>query len=1804
MRLRFPRSVVALILAVTSLITWATPGFALRTVGLEESNQLSIVKERLGVPLAASPRSRAPVGLEENAPYLISRPYYAGPVVIAMKIGGTTAEVAAENDDGILKETMLFRPTVARPGADTQDQILDQWADQVSQVIRWFGPNRVMEVHVSSPGYFDEQMRLTRDQENIPGIKAGLDIAAELGKRINARFQSQRHPSLGLIEVIVVHDGTGHAKGELSRFGRHPGAPPLFFFAPGTGIAIRAIVNGKPFTGGAKVQFLANEVHTLVFNGDSANPDYRLMIEETRGDHPNFMDQTLPDGTANPLYGKQDLEDRTSGPAIAGYAQELALRAEYKDSDVHLLRDLAGGDLNKLTTAQLGQAFRQQNPIARKAILDRAKELGIGLAVQIVQFHHIWGEEFPWPPFMSGGGGVAQIGKDYLKAVKEGFRSRLQRYAAEEPALLAGSPEIEEFANRIEPSLIDESSRELLAGLPTVEQVKAHADKLKAISPTAPIPFRQFEKQGEINTPPLQVPPEGILFSWERMSQLADRFLAVFAYDPAAKGKRFVRVALSIPEASQGRMASFYTGLRVDRRSDDGGLSSLRDSAQPRVESDGVIVEVAGYEGVVVRPAGATPIYVYQSTLTFQPAGRQGASGLEEVEAAKVQAIARRVGYDRFKDWQIIYKAGSGHPGGTLSMAEIAAGLYDPDVLRINPSDRAIPPEERWLNRDRLVLSKGHAVPMQYVELMNAGILTMAEIEALRKDALGLTPGHPVLSVTPGIDFSTGALGEGAPAAVGMALAAKMDGRDYHTFAIVGDGESEKGQMDEMIRTAPMLGLDNLTVIVDYNQYQQNKARKGYTKIGFKELALSYQAAGWNVVTIIGDEVTLTGQQTVNQLDYVRQLRQALLDSKTRQNTMPIVILVQTIKGQGIPLVEDKFRAGDVSFHGKAPNAQQYEQGVREIAGKLGIVADGKTLAQLELELEQVGEQARAELRARQLTPAQIAEIDQRNAVTIEQARQRRLAKQVIPLPEYVPGGKLVATREASAAAWIHSASLQTPIPLPGGGTLDPTKIVEISPSDLQDSEGFGPFGKAHGVFSQANPYGRLVELGIVENLGIQIAAGVRAAGLGYLPIVGTFDRFVEQLVPGMNRAAQDGLGMVINASHAGSDTGSDGGSQYGVETPAMVYAISHGNRGAMFEASDAIGTLENAAQALVAAATGKVAYVRVGRNPRPILNREEAADKGSQEKQGVIVWWDPPRATKARIHWRAILVASGATVPQAIEASKLLEGMEISAKVVEVTSATQIDDATAGNPFLRVLEPGVPVYTVHDASVNALRVPVLEAVSAVQAHRSLAPALAGNLPPIFSRGITIAGSGSTENLFGHNRFLPQQIAKDTQAILNTVSAAERKDSVIPPLPAGIVPRLGAGLEEDVIPVVEQQLRDAVSRARTDNTRQIVPLPQDLPKAAIQNLRDGGIQVNSAGGVTVAVVEPDSILPSLGSVGIRPRNSADSDVKLVPNDAGLEKKSAAAKAQEALRQLGLFRQGSALYPGWSPKIADQTDTLLGQAEAALRLSPPNIAGASADLHELTSGFLLSSRIPVKVRDALSSHLANAVQALSAGMEESQEVVEAQAAVSTAAHQVVAAERAGDEPLANIARLDQIGAGNHLGRVSPVPSPTPADSDVKLVPDDSGLEEPTGFVAVGGMAVLAPAEESHLYAVTVGLEQTRAVLELSRVPPSRVVAVAVGLEEVENFKSLGIPGDQILHGWEFPSLVKAKEAAIRWAQRALEIIDGVRVQVVDATAFTVQELASRINQMLPRAWRSRTITSEDVQLVHDVSQFGV
>src|ERR1700690_3803487 len=172
----------------------------------------------------------------------------------------------------------------------------------------------------------------------------------------------------------------------------------------------------------------------------------------------------------------------------------------------------------------------------------------------------------------------------------------------------------------------------------------------------------------------------------------------------------------------------------------------------------------------------------------------------------------------RILDLKAITRAGSGHPGGTLSLAEVMATLYFGGVLRYDPA------EPTWDNRDRLVLSEGHTAPILYSALVEAGFKGWSEaaLMDLRKNPDVIAQGHTTRVLTPGVDCSTGALGMGGSKSLGMALAARYKGQDYHTFAIIGDGEAEEGQVYEAASNAALVGADNLTWILNRNKAQQS----------------------------------------------------------------------------------------------------------------------------------------------------------------------------------------------------------------------------------------------------------------------------------------------------------------------------------------------------------------------------------------------------------------------------------------------------------------------------------------------------------------------------------------------------------------------------------------------------------------------------------------------------------------------------------------------------------------------------------------------------------------------------------------------------------------------------------------------------------------------------------------------------------------------------------------------------------------------------------------------------------------------
>ncbi|MBQ1453382.1 MAG: transketolase [Ruminococcus sp.] len=247
------------------------------------------------------------------------------------------------------------------------------------------------------------------------------------------------------------------------------------------------------------------------------------------------------------------------------------------------------------------------------------------------------------------------------------------------------------------------------------------------------------------------------------------------------------------------------------------------------------------------------------------------------------------------------YHAKSGHPGGSLSAADIFTYLYFKE-MNVDPQ---VP---QWEDRDRFVLSKGHCCPSLYAVLALKGYFDWDELTSLRHVG-AMLQGHPDMKGTPGIDMSTGSLGQGVSAACGMALAGKLDNKDYRVYTVLGDGEVEEGQVWEAAMFASHHKLDNLVVIVDQNGLQIDGpvAEVG----GIEPLDKKFEAFGFEVIKIDGHDF--------------EQIKDALDRAKTVKGK-PTAILAKTVKGKGVSFMENQ-----VGWHGVAPNKEQYEAATAEL---------------------------------------------------------------------------------------------------------------------------------------------------------------------------------------------------------------------------------------------------------------------------------------------------------------------------------------------------------------------------------------------------------------------------------------------------------------------------------------------------------------------------------------------------------------------------------------------------------------------------------------------------------------------------------------------------------------------------------------------------------------------------------------------------------------------------------------------------------------------------------------------------------
>lgn len=245
--------------------------------------------------------------------------------------------------------------------------------------------------------------------------------------------------------------------------------------------------------------------------------------------------------------------------------------------------------------------------------------------------------------------------------------------------------------------------------------------------------------------------------------------------------------------------------------------------------------------------------------------------------------------------------AASGHPGGSLSVADILTALYFGGVAAVDPADARHP------GRDRVILSKGHAAPALYAVLAERGFFPVTDLEGLRGIDSHLQ-GHPDMKGTPGVEATTGSLGQGLSVAVGMALAGRLDRADWRVYAVLGDGEVQEGQIWEAAMAAAHYGLDNLTAVLDNNGLQIDGRVEGVMSIS--PIADKWRAFGWHLIEADG-----------HQFDSLV----AALDEARATTGRPTMIIARTIKGKGVSFMEDR-----AEWHGKAPSAEQLAEALRE----------------------------------------------------------------------------------------------------------------------------------------------------------------------------------------------------------------------------------------------------------------------------------------------------------------------------------------------------------------------------------------------------------------------------------------------------------------------------------------------------------------------------------------------------------------------------------------------------------------------------------------------------------------------------------------------------------------------------------------------------------------------------------------------------------------------------------------------------------------------------------------------------------
>ncbi|MCL1848926.1 MAG: transketolase [Clostridiales bacterium] len=453
-----------------------------------------------------------------------------------------------------------------------------------------------------------------------------------------------------------------------------------------------------------------------------------------------------------------------------------------------------------------------------------------------------------------------------------------------------------------------------------------------------------------------------------------------------------------------------------------------------------------------------------------------------QVEQAELASIAQQIREDIV---DMVYNAKSGHPGGSLSAADIMTALYFKE-MRIDPA------KPDWAERDRFVLSKGHAAPVQYSALARKGYFDPAFLPTLRQIHSPLQ-GHPHYGSVPGIEASTGSLGQGGGIAVGMALAAKLDGKDYKVFTLWGDGEIEEGLVWESAMAAAHYKLDNLIGFVDWNGLQIDG--KITDVMNPEPIDAKFAAFGWHVETVDGHDVAAIC---------------AAIEKAKAVKGQPSLILCKTVKGKGVSFME-----GDGGWHGKAPDEDQWKQAIQELGGEPApISAD---------EMKALVEKAKAALAGDEAHAAKAAP----GKAAPDQTSYVIYAKD--GKPEQGP-----ATRESYGKTLAELSATH------------PNLVV--MDADLSKSTMTANFKDAAAD--------RFFNAGIAEANMACMAGGLAASGKTvYISTFAMFaaGRAYEQI---LNTVASSGFDVKVAASHAGLTVGEDGMSHQMLSDIALMRTI------------------------------------------------------------------------------------------------------------------------------------------------------------------------------------------------------------------------------------------------------------------------------------------------------------------------------------------------------------------------------------------------------------------------------------------------------------------------------------------------------------------------------------------------------------------------------------------------------------------------------------------------------------------------